>query len=70
MEEAVWNRPRLPEKEIELVLQNFNKDEQKVRILSYIDGLFDNFDRHIEFMKFQNELENKISESMSLIKNK
>ena len=34
-------RPRLPEKEIELCLDLFDKNEAKERILKYIEGVFD-----------------------------
>ena len=34
-------RPRLPEKEIELCLDLFDKQEAKKRILKYIEGVLD-----------------------------
>ena len=41
-------RPRLPEKEIELCLDLFDKQEAKKRILDYITGIFDDAETQLK----------------------
>lgn len=41
-------RPRLPEKEIELCLDLFDKQEAKKRILKYIEGVFDDAESQLK----------------------
>lgn len=41
-------RPRLPEKEIELCLDLFDKNEAKERILKYIEGVFDDAESQLK----------------------
>jgi len=41
-------RPRLPEKEIELCLDLFDKEEAKKRILEYIKGVFDDAESQLK----------------------
>ena len=41
-------RPRLPEKEIELCLGLFDKQEAKKRILKYIEGVFDDAESQLK----------------------
>ena len=41
-------RPRLPEKEIELCLDLFDKEEAKKRILDYITGVFDDAESQLK----------------------
>jgi len=44
-------RPRLPEKEIELCLDLFDKQEAKKRILKYIEGVFDDAESQLKFIR-------------------
>ena len=41
-------RPRLPEKEIELCLDLFDKQEAKKRILKYIEGVLDDAESQLK----------------------
>lgn len=41
-------RPRLPEKEIELCLDLFDKEKAKKRILDYITGVFDDAESQLK----------------------
>src|SRR5690606_33195873 len=41
-------RPRLPEKEVELCLDLFDKQEAKKRILKYIEDVFDDAERQFK----------------------
>ena len=44
-------RPRLPEKEIELCLDLFDKQEAKKRILKYIEGVLDDAESQLKFIR-------------------
>lgn len=48
-------KPRLPEKEIELCLDLFDKKEAKKRILKYIEGIFNDAESQFKF-----NLKNKV----------
>jgi hypothetical protein len=48
MNEMKYLRPRLPEKEIELCLDLFDKEEAKKRILDYITGVFDDAESQLK----------------------
>ena len=41
-------RPRLPEREIKLCLDLFDKEEAKERILKYIEGVFDDAESQLK----------------------
>lgn len=45
-------RPRLPEKEIELCLDIFDKQEAKTRILAYIKGVLDDAEIQFKMKKY------------------
>ena len=55
-----YQRPDLPESQIEYCLDNFTKEEAKKRILAYLSGVYDSFELYLKTQEIINDIEKSI----------